>query len=294
VRLWKNNIGILSTAFSGGNIVYHTYAGGIVDGVLRTAEESCYNVSLFTRVWTNALECKEWLHEYPCDGLVIIAPNIHSDLVETVRREQFPAVATSADAMVLGIPTVDSDNDMGIVLAVEHLIGLGHRKIAHLAGTMGQTSSIIRRDAFFSVMARHGLEVPDQYVLEPGYFKDKAYVYALALLRRPDRPTALCCANDDIALGAMQAAKELGIGIPDELSIVGYDDTVIGRFNDPSLTSIRQPTADMGRMAVNLLLQQINGGQPGEVRTHFLSPEIMVRNSSGPALRTDLQLMGAA
>lgn len=283
MRHWKNNIGVISTAFSGGNIVYHTYAGGIVDGVMRTAEENCYNVTVFTRVWTNAFECAEWLREYPCDGLVILAPNIHSDLVETVKLENFPAVATSADAMVLGIPTVDSDNDMGIVLAVEHLISLGHRRIAHLAGTMGQTSSIIRRDAFFCVMARHGLEVPDQYVLEPGYFKDRAYSYALTLLKRPDRPTALCCANDDIALGAMEAARELGIRVPEQLSVVGYDDTVIGRYNDPPLSSIRQPTGEMGRMAVNLLLQLINGA-PGEVRTHFLSPELIVRKSSGPLL----------
>jgi len=290
VRFWKNTIGVISTAFSGGNIVYHTYAGGIVDGVLRTAEENSYNVAIFTRVWTNASECTEWLREYPCDGLVILAPNIHSDLVSSVCELAFPAVATSADAMVLGIPTVDSDNDMGIVLAVEHLIALGHRRIAHLAGTMGQTSSIIRRDAFFGVMARHGLEIPDHFVAEPGYFKDRAYAYALALLRRPDRPTAVCCANDDIALGAIQAAKELGINVPSELSIVGYDDTVVGRYNDPPLTSIRQPTDDMGRMAVNLLLQQMNGS-PIEIRTHFLSPEIKVRSSSGPVPTPGLRLL---
>lgn len=248
---------------------------------MHTAEESGYNVSIFTRIWTNGGECEEWLSGYPCDGLVILAPNIHSDLVDSVKAAGIPAVATSADAVVLDIPTVDTDNDLGIVLAVEHLISLGHRRIAHLAGTMGQTSAIIRRDAFFGVMARHGLEIPDQYILEPGYFRDRAYTYSLTMLSRPDRPTAICCANDDIALGAVLAAKELGIEIPRQLSIVGYDDTIFGRFNDPPLTSVRQPVDEMGRLAVNLLLQQING-QPGEVRTHFLPPELLVRGSTGP------------
>jgi DNA-binding LacI/PurR family transcriptional regulator len=271
----------LSTAFSGGNMVYHVYAGGIVDGVLRTAEENSYNISIFTKTWTTAAECREWLREYPCDGLVILTPNIHSDLVVTVVAEGIPAVATSADAMVLGIPAVDTDNDRGIVLAVEHLAGLGHRKIGHLAGTMIQTSSIIRRDAFYGAMARRGLEIPDEYIQVPGYFRDRAYAAARDMLSLSNRPTAICCANDDIAMGAMDAANELGIKVPDDLSIVGYDDTVAGRFCNPPLTSVRQPTGEMGRLAVNLLLQQING-HTVNVKTHFLAPELLVRGSSGP------------
>lgn len=293
MTLWKNTIGLISTAFTGGDIVYHAYAGGVLNSVMMTAGENGYNVMVFTRTWSNAIECVDWLRQYPCDGFVILAPNIHSDLVASIRSEGIPAVATSADAVVLGIPTVDNDSDKGIVLAVEHLISLGHRRIAHLAGTMGQTSSIIRRDSFFRVMARHNLEIPDHFVVEPGYFREKAYACTLELLRNPDRPTALCCANDDIALGAMDAAKELAIRVPMQLSIVGYDDTVAGRYNEPSLTTIRQPTEEMGRLAVNLLLQQINGANVAS-RTHVIAPELLVRHSTGPAPQSAIRLLGAA
>jgi len=293
VTLWKNTIGLISTAFTGGDIVYHAYAGGVLNSVMMTAGESGYNVMVFTRTWSNAIECIEWLRQYPCDGFVILAPNIHSDIVASIKSEGIPAVATSADAGALGIPTVDNDSEMGIVLGVEHLISLGHRRIAHLAGTMGQTSSIIRRDAFFRVMERHNLDVPDHFVVEPGYFRERAYASTLSLLRNPDRPTALCCANDDIALGAMDAAKELAVRVPLQLSIVGYDDTVGGRYNEPSLTSIRQPTDEIGRLAVNLLLQKINRASV-DVRTHIITPEILLRNSTGPVPQSTIRFLGAA
>jgi LacI family transcriptional regulator len=191
-------------------------------------------------------------------------------------------VAIAANSATAGCATVDVDNDSGALLATEHLISLGHRKIVHLGGTPGQISSFTRRDAFYRAMEAHGFTPADDAVVETAYHGEIAYTESLRLLQSPNRPTAILAANDHIALSAIRAARELGISVPEQLSVVGYDDAPMAALSDPPLTSIRQPFAEKGKLATYLVLQKI-AGLPVEARTHLLPAELVIRSSTGPA-----------
>jgi LacI family transcriptional regulator len=272
-------IGILSTGFPGSVILANPYSAGILTGIMTTAEERDYNVTLYTRAWEDRDLCEGWLRETPVDGVLMIAPSIYSDLIGTVVDAGIPVIAVSADALVTGVPAVDVDNDSGAMLATGHLINLGHKKIAHFAGTTSQTSAFARRDGFYRFMVSNGLEVPDDFIVETGYFDAPAYEHAKRLLSHSNPPTAFFAANDVIAGGILTGVKELGLRVPEDVSVVGYDDSRLAI--DANLTSVRQPLEDMGRLATSLLFQRIDG-RPVDVKTHLLPAELVVRKSTAP------------
>ncbi|MGO8670095.1 MAG: LacI family DNA-binding transcriptional regulator [Capsulimonadaceae bacterium] len=272
-----HTIGIISTSFLGSHVLFNPFSVGIIGGIFDVAEERDYNVTLFTNKWTNRDISGHWLTERMTDGIIVLAPSIHRDLVETLLDAGIPTMTVAADACMLGTATVDVDNDKGTILLVEHLIGLGHRRIAHIAGHPSVTSTFIRRDAYFRAMLAHGLEVPDDYVVEGAYIRDLGYTCAKRLLSLPDRPTAIFAANDDMAVGALLAAADLGLRVPEDASVVGYDDAPYAAQNN--MTTVRQPLNEMGRLATTLLFQKISGLEV-EAKTFLLQPELILRGSA--------------
>src|SRR3569833_2246538 len=217
-------IGIMSTGFPGHTIINNQYSAGILSGILTMAEERDYNVTLFTRAWEARETCEAWLRETPIAGIIMIAPSIHTAMIGAVIDSGIPVINISADAIVTGIPAVDVDNDSGAMLATEHLIALGHKRIAHFAGTTSQTSAFTRRDAFYRYMTSRGLDVPDDFIVETGYWSEPAYEHTKRLLARDIRPTAFFAANDVIATGILAAIRDIGMTCPIDVSVVGYDD----------------------------------------------------------------------
>lgn len=273
-----DTIGLISNRFPGNILLSNYYSLGVFDGVLRASELRGYNVIVFTQPWENREE-SEWLSERKTDGLVILAPSLDSNMVNTLEDMNIPLVGVGADSLRLGIPTVDVDNFKGAMLAVEHLIGLGHRKIAHLVGTRSQSSADVRLEAYRRVMATHGLKVPDEYVVEIGYEAAGVIPAIDALLTGSTPPTAIFAASDSIARSTIQTASSLGISVPEKLSVIGYDDAPFAADMHPGLTTIRQPLRDIGGLAVDLLLRQ-RRGEEVDVRTHLLTPELVVRGTT--------------
>jgi DNA-binding LacI/PurR family transcriptional regulator len=263
-------------------LVANSYSVGIFDGVLSTAERNNYNVIVFTQAWKSREESEPWLSERKTDGLIILAPSIDSDMVNALADMNIPLVGVGADSLILGIPTVDVDNLKGAMLATEHLIGLGHRRIAHLCGTMSQTSAQTRLDAFRRVMSTHGLKVPDEYIIETGYEAIGTHNDVRRLMTGENPPTAIFAANDSIARTAIHAATEMGFDVPGRLSVIGYDDAQFAADMHPGLTTIHQPLAEIGSMAVNLLFKQ-RAGEPVEVQTYLLAPALIVRGTTARA-----------
>jgi len=276
-----NTIGLIVSAFAAGRMMAADYAVAVLNGVVSAVADSDYNLTLFTRRWDNLDEPPPWLLDCHVDGLLLVAPNVHSDVVQFVMQKGIPLIGISAEAVDTGVPTVEVDNDGGAKLATEHLISLGHKRIAHLSGSEGQNSAYARRDAYYRTMKAHGLEIPDGYLVQTAYSGEKPYTEAVKMLRKPDRPTAIFAANDFIASEVLRAARDLGISVPRQLSVIGYDDIPDAVHLDPPLTTIRQPLIEMGQYAVSMLILQLNG-QPAEVRTHYLPGELVVRGSTGP------------
>ena len=277
-------IGILFGTVNTMVVVTHPYTSSILQGVLKASSEAGYNVTFYTDPWRTADSSAASYRDQRTDGIVVVGPPMDSDIVSGLVQYNVPIVAVSFPCEPFGITSVDTDNAQAARLVIRHLIDLGHKRIAHLTGPANMLSSCDRQDGFYATMAEAGLEVPPEYVAGPGaYNEEQSYHETRRLLTLPTPPTAIFAANDMNALGAIRAAKDLGISVPIRLSVVGIDDTPEGANAAPPLTSIRQPLIEIGETAANLLLRQLSG-DPVTPRAHLLDPELIVRGSTAPPI----------
>jgi DNA-binding LacI/PurR family transcriptional regulator len=211
------------------------------------------------------------------DGVILCGTILPSSVIRAF-AERVPLVVLGR--AVAGVDVVASDNRLGARLAVEHLIGLGHRRIAHIDGGRG-AGAAARRSTYAAVMREHGLAREVQVV--PGNYTEQAgEAAARVLLAQHQPPTAIFAANDLCASGVLQVAYEKGISIPKDLSLVGFDDSWLARAAYISLTTIAHlPREKTASAAVDLLLDQVDG-RPGGPRRLLFAPSLVIRRSTAP------------
>lgn len=173
------------------------------------------------------------------------------------------------------VPTVTVDSAMGIELAFDHLLELGHTSIAYVSGIPGTHTAADRRKAYQALSARHGI-VPLELDSDIGTKAGELAAEELAAMK--DRPTAVIAANDMVAFGLISALGSRGIAVPGDVSVVGFDGLALGAHINPPLTSVQQPIAEMGRIAISLAER---ASQHGEVEHVILQPQLLVRSSTG-------------
>lgn len=188
------------------------------------------------------------------DG-VILTPPISDDetVIRALKRRQVPMVRLGADSPASG-HRVYMDDHAAARCVTRYLLDLGHRRIAFIAGSYRFQSSVRRIDTFREVMAEAGVAAPEAWVQKGDFTYQSGVAAAEVLLRLDPRPTAIQASNDEMALGALHAAQRLGVAVPDQLSIVSYDDTPTMLYSTPPLTAVRHPTAAMAAKAAELLL----------------------------------------
>lgn len=216
------------------------------------------------------------------DGFVIIAPNGLDAVIRALVHRKVPVV-TVAGSVEAGAPTFSSDNERGIELAVEHLRSLGHRKIGFVGGSPSMMDARERAQAFRKAMRARHLETIDDWLVPGDFTRLTALESARKLLSGENRPTALVCANDESALGVCEAARACGIRVPNDLSVVGFDDAPMAALVHPPLTTVRQPVEEIAAEAVRCLVRLIEGkAVPQEVR---FPTSLVVRSSTAKAPR---------
>lgn len=186
----------------------------------------------------------------------------------------FNRVSSKVDA-----PKVIIDDYKLAFFATEHLIYNGFKKIYHLEGPVNLSVSKERKRGFIDAMKKHHREVTDKTIVTAGVFSDKGYNAMQGLITRNDLPDAIFCFNDPTALGALKAIKEAGLKCPEDVALVGFSETEVAQLVEPPLTSIEQPTFEIGVTAANLLMEQINDNPP-PYRTVNLVAKMNVRKSS--------------
>ena len=164
-------------------------------------------------------------------------------------------VAASRDITLPQVDVVANDDWVGTELAVEHLLGLGHTRIAHLAGSLGAVADL-RRRSYLDTMHRHGLDA-SRVIETSDMTEEGGYRAAVRLLGRPNRPTAIFAVNDITCVGAMSAAQELGLRVPADVSLVGYDNTSLAQIRHLWLTSVDNASTEVGQLAARALLRRI-------------------------------------
>jgi len=268
--------------------VANPYVFGVLQGIISAASDAAYNVVLLTEPWYNAERSQGILMDGRTDGVVLIAVATDSDVLSTLANAGVPAVAVSSRCEEYGVPSVDIDNCAGARMATNHLLDLGHRRIAHLGGDMNLTDAQERIEAFELTMADAGIPVKPEY-LPPGVFGAKSgYERALRLLELPYRPTAIFAANDEMAFATIEAAQSRGLDVPGDLSVVGFDDISVPDNVSPWLTTIRQPLNEIGVTGATMLIALLNGEDLGP-KTRIITPELIVRQSTAPPNTTRIR-----
>jgi DNA-binding LacI/PurR family transcriptional regulator len=221
-------------------------------------------------------EAVEAFLEMRVDGLVLLSV-VPASLSEAAKN--VPVVVVG-ERDVEGVDIVVDDDELGARLAVDHLVELGHHRIAHIEGAPSTTARY-RRSGYEAAMRRHGLA--DRIVVEPGDFtEDGGYRAARELLGRDPRPTAIFAPNDLVATGVLSAADEVGLRVPADISVVGYDNTYLAAIRHIALTSVDQPRRDMGRLAAQRLCDRIEAPQRRPQQT-LVTPHLVVRETTGAA-----------
>lgn len=258
------------------NLALTPYFVGVLNGILNTAELLERDVLIFTRFSQDKIAAfADTLMDGRADGLILLAPTFDSKLAELLQGE-LPYVMTSGDPH--WAPNFGCDNAAGVAVAVEHLISLGHRKIGHLAGSPDMVDGKERAEAYRATMQAHNLPVEEQWVVQGGFTQRAGYDAGSHLLRLPSLPTAVFCANDESAIGLVDAANELGIHVPKQLSVVGFDGSPISAAFSPSITTVRQPLEAIGSAAMSALVHYVDSQQRPDSIT--FKTELIVRATS--------------
>ena len=225
----------------------------------------------------------EQLRARHVDGFVLATAHLHSPLLAEAARAELPVVLVNRLADDYRFPSVSVDNERGIRMAVAHLAGLGHRRIAHIAGPQDTSTGLSRYRGFAAAMADHGLPVPaDLVAFAKAYTVQEGLRCCRALLESAAGCTAIAAGNDLLALGCYEALDDTGLSCPADISVVGFNDMPFLDRLRPPLTTVRFPHYQVGTEAAQLLLERI-GGPGGPVKVLYLAPEFIARGSTAPA-----------
>lgn len=217
------------------------------------------------------------------DGLIMMAPDEASiETVERVRR-RVPVVLLNPKVEIEGCCSVAFENFSGARAAVSHLVGLGHRDIAMVAGPSGNVDAEERLRGFRRALTDAGLD-PEAALVVPGDFRESAgYEAGVALLARRPRPTAVFAANDCMAVGLLAALRAAGRRVPRDIAVVGFDDIAMAAYLNPPLTTVRVDASGLGQRAVDLMMGAMEAGSAGGCLRQLLPATLTVRQSCGAA-----------
>lgn len=253
----------------------------VLRGIEAVALEHGYQVLLGDTQNDVRLE-EQYLNLLPqrqVDGMIFLTARIRKELVEEMAR-QFPIVLACEYLEGADIPTVSIDNISSARKATEHLIRLGHCRIAHLSGPMNIILSRDRLRGYQQALAQHELEADAALVQEGDFTYESGYNLTLKLLALEKPPTAIFAANDEMAIGAIKAVRHRGGRVPDDVAVVGFDDIQMASIFEPSLTTIAQPMFEIGQKAMELLLALIEGTSARR-RQLVLPDRLVIRDSCG-------------
>ncbi|HXN02329.1 MAG TPA: LacI family DNA-binding transcriptional regulator [Candidatus Dormibacteraeota bacterium] len=261
--------------------ITNPFFAALFRGVEDAASPRGYNVLLCNTDGSPARQRShlQSLHARRVDGVIMASSFLKDPTVRWLRHQGIPYVLVNRFSDEGQDPFVGSDDLVGGRLATEHLIELGHRRIGHLAGKLTVSTGVMRRRGYLAALAERGLTADPRLVVESGYTEDGGARAAERLLALPDRPTAIFAVTDMTAVGAFGVARRMGVRIPEDLAIVGYNDIPLATRMVPTLSTVHVPIHHFGAAAARLLLEQIETGEPSLRRVIF-NPELIVRGSS--------------
>ncbi|MCX4390784.1 LacI family DNA-binding transcriptional regulator [Micromonospora peucetia] len=242
-------------------------------------------VSAIHRQSTAARQWLQNLRARATDGVIFVTSHLSPPLHAQLRRLNVPVVVVDpAGVPATDVPTIGATNWAGGLAATEHLLSLGHRRIGFVAGPTHLLCSRARLDGHRAALEAAGAPVEDQLVHPGDFYHASGFAAGTALLDLDEPPTAIFAASDQMAFGVYEAVRRRGLRIPDDVSVVGFDDLPEARWASPPLTTVRQPLVEMGRLAARTVLRLAQGEGIDSPRVE-LATHLVTRDSTAPPRR---------
>jgi DNA-binding LacI/PurR family transcriptional regulator len=254
----------------------------IMKGIIEAADEQGGHVAV--SILPQEVNARHWIHElerFGRAGVIMVTSRLPSAQQSSLVEAALPLVLIDpVNPVDEPVASVGASNWQGGMTAVQHLLELGHRRIAMLRGYECLVDDA-RYHGYSAALSQAGLDVDPGLVARADFRVEPAVDAALTILGRADRPTAVFAANDHEAVGAIEAARRLGLSVPGDLSVVGFDDNLLAAAASPPLTTVRQPFAQMGAVAYRILTNQLEGREPNALRVE-LATTLITRESTAP------------
>ena len=256
----------------------------IISGIQKVVDEAGFQLLITQSQETMEVELRnlKLLENNMVEGILIsiTREGENSDYYQELIDSEIPIVFFNRVSSSIEAPKVIIDDYKLAFFATEHLIYSGFKKIYHFAGPEKLSVTMERKRGFLDAMKKHHRDISENSVLTTGVFSDKGYDAMKMLIQKNDLPEAIFCFNDPTALGALKAIKEEGLICPDDIALVGFSETELALLVDPPLTSVQQPSFEMGEVAARLLIAQITQNPVPEPETVCLIAKLNVRKSS--------------
>jgi LacI family transcriptional regulator len=264
------------------NPFWTTVARGVED----TAAENDYRTMLCNTDESQAKEANylSVLVERRVDGVIVAPVTREKKNLALLRQQQVPCVLIDRRVDGFKVDTVYGDSRHGAQLLIDHLIAVGHRRIALINGPSTISSAQDRADGYRESLAAHGLPMNEGLIFQGDFKQDSGCRLAKSALACDPRPTAIFAANNFIALGVLQALQEMELRVPEDMALVCIDDLPYHSAIDPLLTVAAQPAYEMGKAAARLLVERLTTHRTGKVREVVLPPQLIIRRSCGQGL----------
>lgn len=273
------------------NIFFSEYYGRFLAGTLHAAAARGWGVHISTLQRKPGASFREAMQHLSLNsaGLIYLAEPLSLTDANELKGYRRPFVLTKSalppgvSSAELGVPVIGVDNLAGARSVASLLLQLGHRRIGLLLGPAGSRDVAERKRGYLEMLEKAGAKPRPEWIFEGPFSTETGRSGLLKILQGAERPTAICCANDEIAFGAINAAHVAGVRCPDDISVVGFDDGIWATACQPSLTTVRQPLADMAERAVGLLVEAAGApGQTVRVVLDDLPAPMMIRESTRP------------
>ncbi|KMJ58902.1 LacI family transcriptional regulator [Bacillus sp. LL01] len=250
----------------------------LIKGVQEVSMTNGYDLIACSSVGGAQSTAAKFLKEKRVDGAIILAHNITNDVVLESAREGFPIVVLDRKINHEFVYQVEVDNIHGGYLATEYLINKGHREIGFVSGPRDSHDNQMRFNGYMDALNQHGIRFQNKWKVFGDFTRESGYRATKMLIAQRQLPEAIFYANDEMAIGGLQAFKENKISVPSDVSIIGYDDIQLAEYVDPPLTTIRQPKYEVGALAVHVVFQAL--AKEDTVENYYkLSTEIVERKS---------------
>ena len=255
-----------------------------LQSMLSEAEGAAYHLLAFPyhtgEEWTAVY--RELIYTNRVDGFILSSVEFDDPRIQFLHAQSFPFVAFGRETETLDFPYVDVDGAAGMRMVIEHLVALGHRRFGILAWPASSRVGQNRMEGVAQNLAAAGIGMSDDCLLRGEGNYTFGFQAAHSLLSRPapQRPTAIVAFNDIMAIGAMNAVRELGLQVGADVAVTGFDDAPMTQYLNPSLTTVRQPIWEVGRRVMSMMLEILDGRQPVD-RHQLVTPRLIIRESTG-------------